>query len=327
VETLPGSTVFHSAGWLRVLHDTYGHKPVCFCQFEGGRLQTALVLMEVSSVLKGRRGVSLPFTDVCPVLRRTGASAGGLYEAAVEHGRSGKWKSLECRGEIDMWKGASVSLSFFEHVADLSQGPEALFNGFESAMRRGIRKAEKQGLSIEFSPSAEAVREYYGLHCLTRRRHGLPPQPVRFFENIQRHILEAGHGFVALVKSGVKPLAGGVFFCRGGRAIYKFGASDESAQHLRPNNLMMWSAMKRCQELGAQTLSFGRTSVGNEGLRRFKLSFGAAERAVEYAKYDFARDAFVRDVDRAEGWFNRVFRAMPGPLLRLTGDLLYPHLS
>jgi len=31
--------------------------------------------------------------------------------------------------------------------------------------------------------------EYYRLHCLTRKRHGLPPQPTGFFQKIQEHII------------------------------------------------------------------------------------------------------------------------------------------
>jgi len=74
-------------------------------------------------------------------------------------------------------------------------------------------------------------------------------------------------------------------------------------------------------------LHLGRTSLANEGLRRFKLSLGASEEAVRYCRYDFSSKRFVSDVDRAEGWFNPVFARLPLPLLRLTGRILYPHLS
>ena len=90
---------------------------------------------------------------------------------------------------------------------------------------------------------------------------------------------------------------------------------------------MMWNAIKRYAEHGFARLHLGRTSLANEGLRRFKLGLGAREERIEYYKYDFLEESFVRDTDRAEGWFNRVFRLLPSPLLRLAGSLLYPHLS
>jgi hypothetical protein len=89
----------------------------------------------------------------------------------------------------------------------------------------------------------------------------------------------------------------------------------------------MWAAMRRCAEQGLSTLNLGRTSLSNEGLRRFKLGFGAVEEKMRYAKYDFASEQFVLAVDRVHGWFNRVFASMPLPVLRLAGAALYPRLS
>ena len=72
---------------------------------------------------------------------------------------------------------------------------------------------------------------------------------------------------------------------------------------------MMWAAMQHCAAKGASVLHLGRTSLGNEGLRRFKVSLGASEETVPYCRYDFASNKFVSGVDRAEGWFNHVFDA------------------
>ena len=77
----------------------------------------------------------------------------------------------------------------------------------------------------------------------------------------------------------------------------------------------------------ARCLHFGRTSPGNEGLRRFKLGFGAREEEIRCCKYDFRAGRFVTDADRAEGWFNGIFGRLPLPLLRLAGQLLYRHVS
>lgn len=90
---------------------------------------------------------------------------------------------------------------------------------------------------------------------------------------------------------------------------------------------MMWESMRRCAKEGMSTLNLGRSSLSNDGLRRFKLGLGAEEQKLRYARYDFLSNQFVADVDRVEGWFNRVFSRLPLPLLRLAGGCLYPHLS
>lgn len=202
-----------------------------------------------------------------------------------------------------------------------------MFKRIDSAVRRGIRKAENAGVRIEFGNSLDAVATFYSLHCQTRKRHGLPPQPFRFFENIARYVLAAGHGFVVTASVGGKAIAASVFFHFGSEAIYKFGASDYGSQQLRANNLVLSEAIKRCSCNGFARLHLGRTSIANEGLRRFKLGFGAREEKIEYRKYDFAKCAFVTSEDRAESWVNQIFRRFPPSLLRFSGEMLYPHLS
>jgi len=327
VSECSGSSFFHRTAWARVLQETYGHRPIYFCRFADGQLEGLLPIMEVSSPWTGRRGVSLPFSDFCSPLSVEGARRRELYELALEHGRGRGWSYLECRNSDPEWPGATPSLAFYGHVIDLTCGQEALFECLDSAVRRGIRKGEGAGLNVEFSSSLDSIQTFYALHCRTRHRHGLPPQPFRFFENIARYVLAPGHGFVATVRLAKKPLAASVFFQHRMEVLYKFGASDYAFQDLRPNNLMMWAAIKRCAANGFARLHLGRTSLANEGLRRFKLGFGAREERIEYCKYDFGKRTFVRDVDRAEGWVNHVFRCLPGPVLRLAGRVIYPHLS
>jgi len=322
----PESTIFHSAAWARVLHETYGHRPAYIARFAGGQLEL-LPIMEVCSPWTGRRGVSLPFTDVCPPLGVEGQDHRALYQLALEQGRQRHWRYLECRGGHHDRQGASPSLEFYGHVIELARGQEVLFQRLDGAVRRAMRKAEAGRLVVEFSNSLESVRSYYELHCQTRRRHGLPPQPLSFFENITHYVMARGHGFVVTASLQGRPVAAAVIFHHGRQALYKFGASDYAFQHLRPNNLVMWEAIKSCVAKGFASLHLGRTSLANEGLRRFKLGFGAQEERIAYYKYDFVERRFVTEVDRAEGWFNRVFRLMPPWLLGRAGQALYPHLS
>jgi len=325
--SLPGSSFFQGTAWARVLHDTYGHCPFYFCRLADQELVELLPIMEVASPLTGRRGVSLPFTDLCPPPGRHASGGRALSELSLAEGLERRWRYLEFRGNYDNRSGVTPSLLFRGHVIDLEPGPDALFNGFESSMRRGIRKSVQAGLRVEFSNTFDSIRDFYALHCATRRRHGVPPQPFRFFENIARHVLARGHGLVLTAWLDRRPVAAAVFFHYGSEIIYKFGASDFAFQQLRPNNCVMWEAIKRYASIGFRRMHLGRTSLANEGLRKFKLGLGATEQTIEYYRYDFDEREFVSDVDRAEGWVNHVFRLLPPPLLRLAGQVIYPHLS
>lgn len=323
----PNYSVFHSAGWAKVLEDTYGHTPYYQGTAQPGRVSSLLPIMEVRSLVTGRRGVSLPFTDECPLLVSDTISASDLIDKAIEVGRLRNWRYFEWRGVERTKSGDSASGSFYGHRLNLSPDVDSLFARLDSSVRRGIRKAEKAGVRVEILTTLDAVRSYYLLHCRTRKKHGLPPQSFLFFERIAKHMLSQGCGIVALAFFNEKPIAGSIFLHLGSKAIYKFGASDASYQHLRGNNLVMWEALKWYAKQGYTSCHFGRTSMNNDGLRRYKLGYGAEEDIIRYFRFDYRRNAFVTSGDSAEGWFNRVFNLLPIPLLRISGRILYKHLS
>jgi len=323
---LPGG-FFYSTAWARVLCDTYKHVPLYFCRFSGNQLTEALPVMEVSSRLTGKRGVSLPFTDSCGWLGTGGEADAGTFEAALEVGASRGWRYLECRGNRPNLQKDSASLVFLSHSIDLTTGSAALLERFDPSVRRAIRKAEKSSVVVTFDSDEESMRRYYALHERTRQRHGVPPQPINFFRNIASLVFRLGKGFIATAWQHKTPIAGAVFFQHGGDAVYKFGASDSAFQHLRPNNLLFSEVIKRLTANGISSLQLGRTSPQNEGLRRFKLGFGAQEDELPYFRYDFSKQAFVAALDRAESGLKRLFCHFPRPLLRFTGRILYPHLS
>jgi hypothetical protein len=323
----PEASFFHGTAWLRVLQDTYGFRPVFFVRRRTGDRETVLPLMEVASWLTGRRGVALPFTDECAPLGGDPDRFQEFFSTVLDQARLRGWRYLECRGGRALFGDAPASTSFLGHRLDLRGGEAQLFAGTDPAARRAVRKAEQSGLNVTISQELGALRTFYTLLCRTRRRHGVPAQPFRFFVNIHRHVFARNQGHVVLAHLGGTPVAGAVFFHFRDLALYKFGASDETRQHLRANNLVMWEAIKWHLRAGFKQLDFGRTSIGNEGLRRYKLGWGATERRVDYVRYDLGTDNFVTVKDGACGWHNRVFRLLPISLSRLAGSLLYKHVA
>jgi hypothetical protein len=321
----PQTGFFHTSAWAKTLTDTYGYAPVYLAKGSPGKWGSVLPLMEVSSWLTGRRGIGLPFTDECAPIMENDSDAQELFQEALAMGRERRWKYIEYRGGREKFKGATASLSFYGHRLDLAPGEARIFDSLDSAIRRGIRKAEKDEVTVEIFQTIEAMRWFYELQCKTRRRHGLPPQPFAFFLNIYRQVVSQDMGMVSIAKQQGRPIAAAVYFYLGGQAVYKFGASDFAWQRLRPNNLAMWSAIKWLIQRGAKSLHFGRTSLGNDGLRRFKLAWGTREEIIEYVKYDLKKGGFTTSPDEVSGWHNQVFRALPGSLSRLAGWMLYKH--
>ena len=321
----PARGFFHSAAWATVLAETYGCKPTCFVTRESGAIHALLPFMEVRSRLTGNRAVALPFTDSCEPLCADRSEFEGLFRNAVEFAKGHNWKYLELRGGQRFLEDTPPSLSFYGHSLDLPANENVFFGELKDPVRRAIRKAKKSGIRVEISRDLDAVKCFYSLHCKARRKHGLPPQPFLFFKNIHRHVLAKDLGIVVLARSGKIPIAGAVFFHGSGPAVYKFGASDNAFQHLRGNNLVFWEAIRWFSRHGAKKMDLGRTSITNEGLRRFKLGWNAGEKNISYFRFCLLRKKFVSMSDQTSGWHTRVFNALPLLASRIIGEVLYRH--
>ncbi|MDB6057552.1 MAG: hypothetical protein JWO95_1396 [Verrucomicrobiales bacterium] len=327
----PDYSVFHSSAWAQVMWQTYGYEPVYLCVIEGNRMLALLPVMEAASWLKGRRGVSLPFTDVCEFLDSRGLIESTLLPEAIKLGHKRGWKYLEVRGNREHFGNTPTSGQYIAHTLDLCPDPDKQFERCESGVRRAIRKSEREGVRVEIVRTMEGVEHFYRLHCLTRRKHGLPPQSFTFFRHIHQYIIDKSLGFVSLARWEDKVVAASVFLNIGTRALYKYGASDLQFQSLRANNLVMWEAIKWLGQHGYKTLHFGRSDVGHDGLRRFKCGWGATEQPLEYFRYSFQTNNFAAMDTPPEqlslGLANRVFQKLPVGVGRLIGKLAYRHMA
>jgi lipid II:glycine glycyltransferase (peptidoglycan interpeptide bridge formation enzyme) len=318
---------FHTSAWARVLSESYGYKPLYFTAIQNGRLSALMPLMEVNSFLTGRRGVSLPFTDYCQAMADNQDAYQKIIRGITDYGKEAGWKYLELRNGKNRFPNMTPSSTYYTHSLDLTPNEQMLLKSFRSSTKRNIKKAENEGVETELYNSFDSVKEFYRLNCLTRKCHGIPPQPFLFFENIFRHIISKNQGSVVLAAFSKKIIAGAVYFHFNSSAIYKYGASDRNYQYLRANNLVMWEAIKRYSQNGCKTLDFGRTEPENLGLLQFKRGWGATEKLIRYYKYDLKRSSFVREHSQLKGWHNMFFTTAPISVSKLIGSLLYKHMG
>jgi hypothetical protein len=319
---------FHTSAWAKVLHQTYNHQPF-YLQFSCRRRLAALIpLMEVRSLFTGRRGVCVPFSDTCEPLIFDAEAMGFVKDRLLRFADERRWRHLEIRGSKSFQLAPGSAEKFYGHTLDLRSGAEELAARFASPVRRAIRKAERSGVKAIVARNRAAINDFYRLHAQTRRRHGLPPQPVSFFLNIYEHLINRGLGFIVLAQRGSRPIAAAIFFCFGKNALYKYGASDKRFQELRANNLVMWQGIQFLARNGAEKLHFGRTEQENEGLRRFKLSWNTQEETIDYFRVDpSGRQCLAPARSHDSGLHKKVFGRLPLMFNRLAGSMIYPHLD
>jgi hypothetical protein len=318
-------TFFHTSAWAKVLSETYHYRPVYFMLHDDNGSLVLIPMMEIKSILTGPRGVSLPFTDYCQAIITKKCRFRDIINCIKEYARKCDWKSIEIRG--GNYPDATATSFFYNHRLKLTPDTNQMFSRFKDSTKRNIRKAVREGVEVNIFRTIESVKEYCRLHYMTRKKHGVPPQPWSFFKNIYEHVISKNLGFIALASYDKINIAGAVFFNFKNKSFYKFGASNFKYQHLRANNLIMWEAIKLYAKSGLQSLCFGRTEPDNAGLRRFKNGWAAEEHIINYYTYNLQQDAFVTKIPLFRNSHCRIFKIVPVPLLKMLGSLLYKHIG
>jgi lipid II:glycine glycyltransferase (peptidoglycan interpeptide bridge formation enzyme) len=320
------SIFFQTSAWARVLCESYNYTPLYFITKENDRLSSLIPVMEVNSFLTGKRGISLPFTDYCTPIANSEDQLSTLTEKLIDYGKQAGWMHVELRGGMNYLEKSPASATFVSHSLDLAGDEQQVFKSFRDSTRRNIKKAAKSNLQVTLDNSWQSVEAFYRLNSITRKHHGVPPQPKKFFRKNFEHIISRDKGIVVIASHRGIPVAGAVFFHFGKKALFKYGASIRKYHHLRPNNLLMWEVIRHYLQEGYQYLSFGKTETHNKGLMQFKKGWGTRERVLYYYTYDLVSGEFIARKKTFKSSYN-FFKRMPEPILKLAGNLLYRHVG
>jgi CelD/BcsL family acetyltransferase involved in cellulose biosynthesis len=153
----------------------------------------------------------------------------------------------------------------------------------------------------------------------------MPVQPWRFFQLIFSNLIEKGRGFILLAQQDDHCLAAGLFLHWNHTLTYKYSASSDKGQNLRPNHLLTWTAIRWGCEHGFQSFDFGRTDVNDEGLRTYKHRWGAEELPLNYFTIP------GRSEQPSSGKLMRTMQTIiqnsPVWVCKLAGEALYKHFA
>jgi CelD/BcsL family acetyltransferase involved in cellulose biosynthesis len=332
VENHPAASVFHTQGWLEALRRTYRYEPVVLTTSGSGEaLADGLVLCKVSSWVTGSRLVSLPFSDHCQPLVEDPSARDAILKYLERQIRGGNYKYAELRPLIpfdaaaEAASGVSVDTSLCIHMLDLRPPAETLFKCFhKNHIQRKITRAGKEGLKIETGRSAKLLNDFFRLMLITRRRHGLPPQPIAWFRNVLECLGEKTA--IRVAYKGEIPVAS-IFtlVCRK-TMVYKYGCSDGAYNSMGGTPYLFWDAMQEAKKQGLEEFDFGRSELENEGLVNFKDHWGTARTSLHYYRYPYRP---AKGASHGKGWkmkaAERVCGLLPDACLALAGKWMYRH--
>jgi CelD/BcsL family acetyltransferase involved in cellulose biosynthesis len=329
VETHPMASVFHTVGWLRALNQSYGYDPaVLTTSGVAEQLTNGLVFCRVKSWLTGRRMVSLPFSDHCEPLTEDEDSARVLVSSLVEKSRQEGVRYLELRPVTSFERlhpapTPSPSSQYYLHRLDLRPGLQEVSRHFhKDCIQRKIRRAERESLSVTEGRTSDILNQFYRLVVRTRRRQGLPPQPLKWFKKLSECL---GPRFkIRLASKNNQPIAGILTLQHNRALFYKYGASDERFHNLGGMVYLFWTAIEDGIRQDFTQLDMGRSEINNPGLISFKEHWGALRYPLCYWRFPPPLATRNQDVPVA---IKKALRSMPDRCLISLGAQLYRHIG
>ena len=334
VRSKPRASLFHTSAWLEALSRTYGYHPVAYTTSPGDEeLRNALVFCRVESWLTGHRLVSLPFSDHCEPLVDTTEDRVLISAALQRDLERERWNYVEIRPLrpfrlVTPFCHTGIRYAF--HQLDLTPDLNTIFRNFhKSSTQRKVRRAEREGLVYREGCSQALLEDFYQLFIRTRKRHGLAPQPKRWFANLMECFGEALK--VRVVLKQERPIAAMITIRYKNTLTYKYGCSDADFNHLGPMHLLFWNAIQEAKCAGLRWLDFGRTNADQEGLITFKNRWGATQSVLTYSRYGVAKKStHLCDLhsSKRKTWAAKCALKLVSPsILPYVGEVFYKHLG
>ncbi|HQH22626.1 MAG TPA: GNAT family N-acetyltransferase [Thermoleophilia bacterium] len=318
-DTHPDAGPFHLPAWASLIADCYRFRAFALTVREGDEVLAGLPVVEVGA-RRARRWVSLPFTDSCAPLIRAGVAADEVFAAIEAHVLAAPVRGLEVRAALPAGAARHPVAAGYIHTLALPEDPSQLRpnKGHRNYRNQAVRK----GVRVVRGRSPAELATFYRLHTLTRRRHGVPVQPRRFFDLLQQRLIAPGQGFVATASADGETLAAGVYLVHNRVLVAKYLGSDPSLPDKRAGYLIDWDSMVNGCAEGYHTLDLGRSDPDADGLRLYKSSWGAAEAPLTYTHISRTRPP----ADRGSGGGGiaaAVIRRAPVWVCRALGELFY----
>ncbi|MBR5669626.1 peptidoglycan bridge formation glycyltransferase FemA/FemB family protein [Candidatus Saccharibacteria bacterium] len=180
-------------------------------------------------------------------------------------------------------------------VLDISKPEEEILANAAQGLRRKIRKAEKNEITVLTSTDPKDIHEFYQIELETAKRHGF----VEFSESFLTKQFEAFAKYdevkLYTAKLGDEILAQNFMIFYGNEASYHYGVSTALGTKYSGAPLLHMQAMRDARERGIKRYNFwGITGLDETkhrfyGVSQFKRSFG-----VEELQYLHAHDMVIK---------------------------------
>jgi peptidoglycan pentaglycine glycine transferase (the first glycine) len=169
-------------------------------------------------------------------------------------------------------------------VLDISVSDGQLLSGMKKNTRYGIRKAERDGITITSSVSDEDFETFWQIYSDTAKRQAFVPHPEKLVRAEFAEFKKDERVRIYLAHHEGKPISTAFIVYGRDSAFYHHGASMPH-QAITPGELLQWQVIKDAKARGLHKYNFWGVVPEGKGdhawsrLDKFKRGFGGVEEA------------------------------------------------
>jgi hypothetical protein len=323
----PLASVFHTSRWLNALHQTYGFEPVVYTtSAPSGEITNGVPFCKVRGAFGECHLTSIPFSDHSPLLVDDLDDLMLILRTAEQKRNGCRARYLEIRPTscdrrfLEERTSFRLFNSFLFHSLDLTADIQNIYSGFHKMIKRALNKAVREQIQCTRGSSEQLQAEFFDLLVMTRRKHGLPPPPRLWFQNVMRSFKDGAEIRVAY-KDKV-PIASILTLLYKQTLYYKYSCSNDKYRNLGGTQTLIWDCVRKGKESGAIAFDMGRSDCEQQGLVLFKQRWGCRESQLHYYRSPSAAEARPAFVSNA---LKVILSRMPSFILVLLGKTIYKY--
>lgn len=172
-------------------------------------------------------------------------------------------------------KQISTVIDLGKTIAFDLESPEVIWENIISKNRNMIRKAEKNGITIEHGKGMALLDQFTAIYNATMDKDSAEEYYYfkrPFYESIDSDLNDNYEMFYAMYEG--RPIAMSIMIFANGRLNYHLSGSDIQFRNLAPSNLLLYKAALWGYEKGCKTFHLGGgVGSGEDNLYKFKAAF------------------------------------------------------
>ena len=276
--------IFYQSIWSEVLRKGLGGQPLYFSLKEGGEIVAGLPGVLLNFKIFKIVYASIPYGNLIgekeyyqPLMELLNEE---FQKRGVDQVRIAESPFLEPY-QPNTFKSVSAKCS----LLDLKGfDKKKIWESYRSEIRRAIRKAQKNGLSVKGVTSQKEVEAFYQLYLSSMRRNRAAAKyPLRWFNALYEILIQRGKADILFAIKGDQYTAGVVLIYSPTSNHYLHNGSAETYLESRPNDLIVDEIIQKGVKEGKTILDFMGSDSNDLSLIRFKEKWGS--RSVELYTY------------------------------------------